>query len=138
MEVLLNATWLLVAVEAFLFWRPAKFKGTPTDRGQGAFFGIVALACALVLLFPVISLTDDLHAEQAAMEDSSRSVMKARNRVQGCLRAGRSLFLAAVTHAPYSAAPLHLFLGTVVLVETRVLCLTLISTHEGRSPPSNV
>ena len=29
---------------------------------------LLALSIALVLLFPVISLTDDLHAEQAAME----------------------------------------------------------------------
>ncbi|HMD85832.1 MAG TPA: hypothetical protein VKO18_14150 [Terriglobia bacterium] len=138
MEVLLNAIWLLVAAGAFLFWRPAKFKGTPTDRGHGRSFGIVALACALVLLFPVISLTDDLHAEQVAMEDSSRSVMKARNMVHGCLRAGSFFFVAAVINAPSSAAALHLFSGLVVPVETRLLRLTLISAHKGRSPPSNV
>jgi hypothetical protein len=135
MEVFLNSIWLVLAISAFLFWQAER---EPERREHNGRFRFLALACALVLLFPVISLTDDLHAEQAAMEDSSRSVMKARNRVQGCLRASRSLFLAAVTHAPSSTAPLHLFLGTVVLIETRVLCLTLISTHEGRSPPSNV
>ncbi len=135
MEVFLNSIWLVVAISAFLFWQTER---EPERREHNRRYRFLALACALVLLFPVISLTDDLHAEQAAMEDSSRSVMKAWNRVQGCLRAGRSSFLAAVTHAPYSAAPRHLFLGTVVLVETRVLCLTLISPHEGRSPPSNV
>jgi hypothetical protein len=108
------------------------------DRGRGRSFGILALACALVLLFPVISLTDDLHAEQAAMEDSSRSVMKARNMLQGCLRAGNSSFMAAVTHAPYSTAVLHLFSGAAPLVDTPFLWLTLISAHEGRSPPSHV
>ncbi len=135
MEVLLNTIWLLVAVGAFLIWRPMKIRGTPTDRGLGNSFGIVALACALVLLFPVVSLTDDLHAEQVALEGSSRSLMKARNMAQGSLRAGSSSFVAAVGNAPYLAAALHLFSGLVVPVETRLFCLTLISAHEGRSPP---
>jgi len=137
MELLLNTIWLLVAIEAFLFWRPARYKGTPTVRDHNNSFGILALACALVLLFPVISLTDDLHAEQAAMEDSSRTVMKARNLLHGCLRGGRSPFLATVTTAPYTATSLHMFFGSVVLIETRFLCLTLISPREGRAPPSN-
>ena len=64
MEVLLNTIWLLVAIGAFLFWRPERYRGTPTARDHDRSFGILALACALVLLFPVISLTDDLHAEQ--------------------------------------------------------------------------
>src|SRR5208337_1532605 len=123
MEVVLNAVWLLAAIGAFLFWRPERYRGAPADRTQGRSLGILALACALVLLFPVISVTDDLHAEQAAMEDSSRSVMKARNIVQGCLRAGSSSFRVAVTHAPYSTAALHLLWGSVVAVETPVLCL---------------
>ena len=119
MEVLLNTIWLLVAIGAFLLWRPERSrKARPSPRPRQTLSQFLALACALVLLFPVISLTDDLHAEQAAMEDSSRSVMKARNMVQGCLRAGGSSFMAAVTHAPYSAAALHLFSGSVVLVET--------------------
>jgi len=138
MEVLLNTIWLLVVIGAFLFWRPERYRGAPTGRGHGKSFGIVALACALVLLFPVISLTDDLHAEQAAMEDSSRSVMKARNMVQGCLRTGSSSSIAAVPCAASSAAALPWSSGTVVLVETHLRCLTLILAYEGRSPPSNV
>ena len=138
MEVLLNTIWLLVAIGAFLTWRPAKIRGTPTDRSHGRLYGTVALACALVLLFPVISLTDDLHAEQIAMEDSSRSVMKARNLVKGCLRAGISSFVAAVCDPPYSAAALHTVPGLVVPIETILLCHTLISAPDGRSPPSHV
>jgi hypothetical protein len=136
MEVLLNSIWLVVAISAFLFWWTGEEQGAVRHRDHNTRYCFLALACALVLLFPVISLTDDLHAEQAAMEDSSRSVMKARDMMQGCLRAGSSSLLAAVTQAPFTAAALHLFLGTVVLVETPVLCRTLVSSHEGRSPPS--
>ena len=135
MEVLLNTVWLLVAIGAFILWRPEKHRAIHAGRGYSRGLGILALTCALVLLFPVISLTDDLHGEQATMEDSSRSVLKARHMVQTCLHAGKSPFVPALDCAPYAAAALHLFSGAVVLFETRVPCLPPISAHEGRSPP---
>jgi len=137
MEVLLNTIWLLVAVSAYLLWRPERFKGTVGERGHGRSLAVLALACALVLLFPVISLTDDLHAEQEPMEDSSRSVIKARNMLQGCLRTNRSPFVATVTTTPYWADALHGFFGGLGRGETRVLRMTLASPDEGRSPPPN-
>jgi hypothetical protein len=39
---------------------------------------LFALGCALVLLFPVISASDDLHAMRAEMEDSATSKRSAR------------------------------------------------------------
>jgi hypothetical protein len=134
MEVLLNTTWLMVAIAALLFWQ-VEMEGTAGRREHNRRYRFLALAVALVLLFPVISLTDDLHTEQAAMEDSSRSVIKARNTLQGCLRAGCASFVATVTHAPDPATALHLFLGTVVLFETPLRCLAPVSAHDGRSPP---
>jgi hypothetical protein len=90
----------------------------------------------LVLLFPVISLTDDLHAEQAAMEDSSRAVLKARHMVQACLRADRPAFLAAFYSADFSAAALRAFFTSVVPHAPRLHCAAFFSPYEGRSPPS--
>jgi len=132
MEVFLNSIWLVVAIGAFLFWQTERESQRRDHSGR---FRFLALACALVLLFPVISLTDDLHAEQAAMEDSSRSVMKARNTLQGCMRAGGASFVATVTHAPDPATALRRFSGTVILIETPLRCLTPVSAHDGRSPP---
>jgi hypothetical protein len=137
MEVLLNTIWLVVALGAFLIWRPEKFQGRPAGRGHGRSLAILALATALVVLFPVISLTDDLHAGQTAMEDSSRSVMKARSMVQECLRAGRSPLMAAAPVAPCLRAGLRLFSGAIAIYETRLLLLPLVFSHEGRAPPSN-
>ena len=136
MEVLLNSIWLLVAIGAIMLWRPERHRALPTGRGLSRCFGLIALVCALVLLFPIISLTDDLHAEQAAMEDSSRTVMKARHMVQACLRADRPAFLAAFNSADFSAAALRAFFTSIVPHAPRVYCLALISSHEGRSPPS--
>ncbi len=138
MEVLLNAFWLLVAIGAFLFWRPEKYRNTPTAHDRNTTFGVLALACALVLLFPVISLTDDLNAEQIPLEDSSRTVMKARSLAQEGLRVGKSLFMALATTVPSSADPLHVLSGSAVLVEIRFRCLAPISAHDGRAPPFHV
>ena len=137
MEVLLNTIWLLVVIGAFLFWCPESYRSSFGQRGQGTLFGMSALACALVLLFPVISLTDDLHIEQAAIEDSSRSVIKARNLAQAPLRAARSSFLGALNHSPCPGSALQV-LASVVLFESSITCRTPISAHEGRSPPSSV
>ena len=137
MEVLLNVTWLMVAVGAFFYWQ-AQVEGAARRREHKSRYRLLALTVALLLLFPVISLTDDLHAEQAAMEDSSRSLMKARNIAQGCPGAGSASFVAVVTHPPFPAAVLHCFLGLVVQLEAPLLSLTQVSAHDGRSPPFNV
>jgi hypothetical protein len=47
---------------------PARQKGARLLRGLGA---IVLLGCVLVLLFPVVSASDDLHAMRPDIEESS-------------------------------------------------------------------
>jgi hypothetical protein len=136
MEVLLNTIWLLASIGAFLFWQ-VEAEGTAWQEHSRR-HRFLALLVALVLLFPVISLTDDLHAEQAAMEDSSRSLMKARNMAQGCLRAGGASIVTIVTHAPFPVAVLDCFWGSVVQLETPLRCLTQVSAPDGRSPPFNL
>jgi hypothetical protein len=136
MEVLLNTIWLLSSVGAFVCWRRGRTAADPHDCRESNILAALALACALLLLFPVISLTDDLHAEQYPMEDSSRSVMKAKHLEQGCLHAGKSSFMDAVTSAANSTSGLNLVVGVVVLLEIQPFCLTLTSSHLGRSPPS--
>jgi hypothetical protein len=68
MELLLNLAWVLLALPAYWLWRR-----DAGSRGVSALQGVLALGCALVLLFPVISASDDLHAMRAEMEDSSIS-----------------------------------------------------------------
>lgn len=130
MEVLLNTIWMAIAVAAFAAWRPHRC----VHRGRTSLVDVVALACALLLLFPVISLTDDLHAEQYPMEDCARSVMKVRNLQQGCLHAGRSLFIKATKWAA-CAASLNVVLGKVIPLEIPPFAVGLASACQGRSPP---
>lgn len=69
MELLLNLAWLLLAIPAYQLWRssnPASRRRCFTSRQC-----LLALGCVLVLLFPVISATDDLHAMRAEFEESA-------------------------------------------------------------------
>jgi hypothetical protein len=67
LELILNAAWLSVGV--FLAFR----LGVPQqDRSRFAVRAI-ALFCLLLVLFPVISLSDDLHRPEAALSDVTRS-----------------------------------------------------------------
>ncbi|HTW60055.1 MAG TPA: hypothetical protein VMD99_18165 [Terriglobales bacterium] len=69
MELLLNLVWLLLALPAYWLWRDS-------SRGERKFSSLqclLALGCVLVVLFPVISATDDLRAMRAEMEESPAS-----------------------------------------------------------------
>jgi hypothetical protein len=134
MEVLLNTIWLLLAIAAFLFWQIDSEK-TALQHEHTRRYRMLSLVVVLVLLFPVISLTDDLHSEQAAMEESSRAIMKARSMVQSCLRSGAAPFSAAISHGLLPGAALLPYPGAVVLFETPPRSTAPISAHDGRSPP---
>ena len=91
MELLLNLAWVLLALPAYGLWR-RQTEARSACR-LNALQGLLALGCLLVLLFPVISASDDLHVMRAEMEDSSVSKRTVRqgsekasgwvNRLQG-------------------------------------------------------
>jgi hypothetical protein len=68
MELFLNLVWLLLALPAYWLWRNAR--GARCGRLFGSLQCFLALAGALILLFPVVSATDDLHAMRAEIEES--------------------------------------------------------------------
>jgi len=87
MELSLNLLWLLLAGVSFpLAWRERS--NHALARGHAA-RRIISLACALVFVFPVISLTDDLHAAQVVMEDSNS--VKRISKSSGAPAAGQVL-----------------------------------------------
>jgi len=69
MELLLNLAWMLLAVPAYWLWQ--RRRRSPGQDKANAVGCLLALACVLVLLFPVISASDDLHAMRTEIEDSS-------------------------------------------------------------------
>jgi hypothetical protein len=68
MELLLNLAWLLLALPAWWLWR-----GRGAARKFSSLQCLLALGCTLVILFPVVSATDDLRAMRAEMEESPAS-----------------------------------------------------------------
>jgi len=134
MELLLNLVWMLLVLPAYWLWR--REAGARPERGVSSLQCLLALGCVLVLLFPVISASDDLHAMRAEMEDSSTSKRAVRqaggdrnsawiNRLQGPA--------AAVTSAVRLVAP------EVGRLEVSVAWVSPLARpcvfHGGRAPP---
>lgn len=63
MEILLNILWMVVALLAIANWRARR---SHHDAAHTA----LALTCALLLLFPIISLSDDLHGSALYTEEA--------------------------------------------------------------------
>ena len=99
MENFLNILWLTIAATALL---------TAPRRERHAW---MALGCALVLLFPIVSLSDDL-ADRDVLEEALAIVVK------------------AVTLAVTFVA-----LGWIVSIRPRRVTLSLIPLCDPRSPP---
>src|SRR5215469_11668050 len=68
MELLLNLLWCAIAV-----WAVVAHLHHPRTNGRQFQLGLGALLCVLTLLLPAISITDDLHFDTLAVEDSSSS-----------------------------------------------------------------
>ena len=76
MELLLNLVWMsLVPLAVFGFLRGRSVSdhlaGVPYRKS------LVALGFAMVLLFPVVSASDDLHPTKAVVEEASKRVKRA-------------------------------------------------------------
>lgn len=99
MELLLNLAWLLLALPAYMLWRDSR--ATHSGRRFTAFQCLLALACLLVILFPVVSASDDLQAMRAEMEESptsKRSVGQSTGEKLSGYRSQSQPALAVVAH----------------------------------------
>jgi hypothetical protein len=69
MEQLLNLFWLMLVLPAFFLWR---FQLSPAQSSwkRGKSHSFILLGCLLFLLFPVVSVSDDLHPINAEIEES--------------------------------------------------------------------
>jgi hypothetical protein len=105
MELLLNLLWSLLVVPAYWVWRK---RDDPTSASLRA---LLTLGCGLVLLFPVISATDDLRAMQQESEESAAFK--------------RSLRVAGISpdsdHKQFGNSPAHLVNAFLLPLPERVL-----------------
>ena len=77
MEPVLNLVWLLLAVPAFAVWRRSVVRRNDS-RACSAALSLLTVCCVLMLLFPVVSASDDLHPMCTEVEESAaKRVVKA-------------------------------------------------------------
>jgi hypothetical protein len=130
MELLLNLAWLLLALPAYWLWRRSA-----QERGYSSLQCLLTLACALVILFPVVSATDDLHAMRAVMEEpgTNKKIRQAGNdRIPAGSRGEFSAVVAAVV--AISAPGLD---GRLEMTTPRsILPVAHAVLRAGRAPPS--
>ena len=101
MELALNLIWLCLALAGLallvgnLSWATKQAEQRPSNRQK-----IMAMTCALIILFFVVSMTDDLHDQEIFVEESK--LLKVVN--------GMAPPALAATHSGV-APPLLLFFG---------------------------
>lgn len=137
MELVLNILWLLLAASCVTVWR-ANWAHQPRTRRHAAWREWTAIACALVLLFFVVSLTDDLHAEIIVLEECSN-----------CRRHVNCLSSVHATHQPdhFPTGPRLAVMPAQTRFADSVVAPFFVSTpqlpsplsrqqsHSGRAPP---
>lgn len=134
MELTLNLVWLCVALAGLALLR-SRLK---SDRTQDKLQTFVAMSCALVILFFVISMTDDLHDQEIIVEESksARVLTSAASLPHNChFSTENSVFLVSsasswrfpdlpATRRPVK--PSRVFFAATILLELR----------SGRAPPA--
>ena len=74
LELFLNLLWLALAVGGFAAVLPRAVAPRPDGSSRReAGHAALAILCALAILFPIVSVTDDLHADLQAVEEWSGS-----------------------------------------------------------------
>src|ERR1700687_6291847 len=137
MECFLNLCWLSLLLPAWLLWRQRTSSTGSANPGRSPagrpLVFICALGCALILLFPVISASDDLHAMRPEMEESKRASRHGGH--CGCTT--RALANASQPSLLTAALPTPQFAqaGTVLPFESRTLGIFSAPAPAGRAPP---
>lgn len=132
MELGLNFLWLLLAAGAFLLWG----RGVARPPSRRRALRLAALASALALLFPVISVTDDLHPQQAVMEDSNPSKRTLKAASQAPVHVPRLRHPLIAEAVAVFSLPVLMVLESIgeAFVPSSSSCA--VDSHRGRAPPS--
>ena len=133
MELLLNLAWLLLALPAYWLWCGSR---SCAVRRSTSLQCLLALACALVMLFPVISATDDLHAMRCEVEESPIS----KRSIRQASHDKASVWNTQLQSPPAILVGLSSFALTSehadpVVVPSFSLPLAPAVLHAGRAPP---
>jgi hypothetical protein len=133
-ELLLNLAWLLLALPAFWLWSISR-----SDRASRNFSAaqcLLVLGCVLVMLFPVVSATDDLCAMRAEIEESpagKRGIRQAGNDKPSAWHSRLQIFPAQVS--PSTSLALNVEWAELRSGSPRPLAEKPLTLRPGRAPP---
>lgn len=108
MELTLNLVWLALAIAGVLLlaWELSRAPLHPA-RQPSRRQKILAMTCALIILFFVVSMTDDLHDQEIFVEDNKAlRIVSASGFCASCVPARLipAVFLADSTFASFAPA----------------------------------
>lgn len=135
MELLLNLFWLTLALPALWLWRRESVFAQGCRRFDRV-RSCLLLSCVLMLLFPVVSATDDLHALGQEMEESSSSKRLVKPAASDKSTTGLSkgdVPLALID--PTSFTPSHEACGQVLVVSVFLPRRAQSRQRASRAPP---
>ena len=133
MELLLNLIWVALAIGSFAIFMRRQHR--LTRNGSLYWRSLLALGCMLLLLFPIISASDDLHPTQALMEEATKRVQHLAS----------PLHSATANSAPHVLPMLLLFGLLLALVKLQPLTVLESvpcrldghgTSSDGRGPPA--
>lgn len=107
MELTLNLIWVCVAIVGILV-QIVMLSRASAERRESPWRKAVAMGCALVILFFVISMTDDLHNQTLVFEESKLSRIAPAARVSSYSISHRLIvpdFAALIAPANVSPPP---------------------------------
>lgn len=131
MELLLNLFWLAIALIAMGLWWRARSEQRCNRLPQ-----LVVLSCVLILLFPVVSVTDDLHPLRPEIEESNPS--KKIKATAHAYSGHSGVFDPLPTHVACSFLfpPQSKICGRVLADRTSVSEAALLCKDACRAPPA--
>jgi hypothetical protein len=130
MELLLNVAWLFLMLPAYWLWCAGRSASRGRDQNQ--FYYLLALGCMLVLLFPVISASDDVCAMQDCREESASTIRQASNEKPSGYKWYASPALPGATYSAIEYGEAWQALPIQVLCKS----IPVIVDRSGRAPPT--
>lgn len=138
MELTLNLVWICVAIAGILVQMVMLFRASAASEHPGRKCRkIIAMACTLVILFFVISMTDDLHDQALLLEERKSSGTAAGTKISARLSSDRLTSIDFLLFFPPAASSASLSTVGRLFEPSEFLFAGAIERESlsGRAPP---
>ena len=129
MELALNLVWLVISAAAVCGWLRH-----PNSGARNLLRDAILLACVLWLMFPIISLSDDLCVNSDAVEEWSSLSRRIKVSPPPAMTSGA--FIALLVSLIAMLVPALARVGWVIADSLPIPHAVLVQLEHGRSPPA--